>query len=202
MAEPYCEPSDIRDAITDTDWGETYDAILHRLSVGASRLIDNETGRRPGAYKLIADETLYFAGDNSTQFWIELAQPPTELHVAEDGDLTNYILWASSDYEVWPSNAVAFGEPIRRLDIALFGNKIFWPSWYNCIKIVGRVGYSITPPDDILQATVITAARWFKRGQQAFQDTGAIPELGKLTYTKSLDPDVKEILSHYIRVTI
>ncbi len=201
-AEIYCEPSDIKDAMPDTEWGEKYDALLSNLATRASRLIDNETGRRPGAFKLIADETLFFSGDNTNEFWVELAQAPTQVFVAEEGDLAHYTLWATSEYVLWPYNAILMGEPYRRIDINIWGNKLYWPSWPQCIKLIGRNGYSITPPADIIEATVIQSSRWYKRGQQAFQDTGAIAELGKLTYTKELDPDVKEILSHYTRISL
>ena len=61
-----------------------------------------------------------------------------------------------------------------------------------------------SPPDEIKQATIIQAMRWFKRGQQAFSDTGAVLELGQLRYTQKLDPDVALILEspRFGRLTI
>jgi len=204
MAEPYCEPADIKNAMPDTDWGTAYEGILHNLAGRASRVIDTFTGRRPGAYKLLADETLYFTGDGSSSLWVELAQAPTTVAVDEDADgsLDDYVTWAVTNYKVWPPHALIMGQPYQRLDIAMFAQKLYWPPWEDCIKIIGRHGYSTIPPEEIVQASIIQAGRWFKRGQQAFQDTGAIAELGKLTYTKRLDPDVDEIIDHYKRVTI
>ena len=50
-------------------------------------------------------------------------------------------------------------------------------------------------PDDLAhQATLIQAARFFKRAQQAFADAGANLDLGKLIFAKKLDPDVEAIL--------
>ena len=37
---------------------------------------------------------------------------------------------------------------------------------------------------------------------EGFQDTGAIPELGKLRYTKGIDPEVDEILAFYRRTIV
>jgi len=53
----------------------------------------------------------------------------------------------------------------------------------------------IWQPDPVVkQATIAQALRWFKRGQQSFQDTGGIAELGTLTYTKKLDPEIESML--------
>jgi hypothetical protein len=39
-------------------------------------------------------------------------------------------------------------------------------------------------------------AKAFKRGMQMYQDTGAVVELGQLTYTLAIDPEVERILKH------
>jgi hypothetical protein len=49
---------------------------------------------------------------------------------------------------------------------------------------------------------VIQVVRWFKRSQQAFQDVGAIVELGQLRYVQRLDPDVQTIIQHLTRVAV
>jgi len=54
----------------------------------------------------------------------------------------------------------------------------------------------------VKQAVLIQAARWFKRGQQGFRDTGAIVELGQLMYTRALDPDVAALIEHLRRMAI
>jgi len=48
----------------------------------------------------------------------------------------------------------------------------------------------------------VQVGRWFGRGAQKFQDTGGIAELGQLTYTQRLDPDIQAIVegSGYRRV--
>lgn len=44
------------------------------------------------------------------------------------------------------------------------------------------------------QATLIQAARWFKRGQSAFQDVAAAAEMGQLTFARKIDPEVEFML--------
>lgn len=58
----------------------------------------------------------------------------------------------------------------------------------------GTMIYTWRPDDLAHQATLIQAARFFKRAQQAFADAGANLDLGKLIFAKKLDPDVEAIL--------
>jgi hypothetical protein len=37
-------------------------------------------------------------------------------------------------------------------------------------------------------------ARWYKRAQQGWQDTAANIELGELTFTAEIDPEIRQIL--------
>lgn len=82
------------------------------------------------------------------------------------------------------------------------GSKAVWYAYPKAVKVVGKFGYTTATPDDVKQATIIQAVRWFKRGQQSFKDTGAIAELGQLQYTQALDPDVAQLLKHLRRVTL
>ena len=54
--------------------------------------------------------------------------------------------------------------------------------------------YVYQAPAMVKQAVVIQAARWFKRGQQAYQDVSASAEMGQLTYAQKLDPDIATML--------
>lgn len=54
--------------------------------------------------------------------------------------------------------------------------------------------YRWRPTAIVQQATIMQALRWFKRGQQAFTDTGGVVELGTLLYTKKLDPEIETML--------
>ena len=202
----YCTAAEIKAAMPDGNWGTSYDTLLSILAARASRTIDRYTARKPGAYKVDADVTRYYDGSGEAEQLIgELAAAPTSVAVAEGGDIKTptYTLWASTDYMLWPYNALDRGEPYTRLVIDnLNGSKSVWYEYPKSVKIVGKFGYSAAPPDDVVQATIIQAARWFKRGQQAFQDTGAIVELGQLTYTKALDPDVALLIEHLRRMAI
>ncbi len=211
MTNNYCTDVEIKQVMPDSGLASSYDALLNALAERASREIDRLTGRAPGAYKATTDETRYVDGSGEAQQWIgELAAAPTTVKVAEggivdaaDGTGGTYTTWAASDYLLWPSNALAEGGPILRLDInRMISGKAWWAPYPKAVKITGKFGYSSEPPPDVVEATIVLAVRWFKRGQQGFADTGAIAELRQLRYVKALDPDVEELVHHLRRVAL
>lgn len=72
------------------------------------------------------------------------------------------------------------------------------------VKVTARWGYSATVPDDIKIATIMQAARWYKRLQSAMADSVASAEMGQLFYRQTLDPDIKGILvdGRYVKPAI
>jgi hypothetical protein len=199
----YCDVADVTGMMPDTDFGNTYHALMAALITRASRLIDKATGREDGAYEAATATIRYFDGSGGREMWVnEMAAAPTAVAVDEVGDFT-YTAWASSDYLLWPYNAAAMGRPYQRLDIdQLNGDKVLWYRFPKSVKITAKWGYSTTVPEDIKQAVVIQVIRWFKRSQQSYQDAGAIVDLGQLRYVKQLDPDVQLIISHYMRTAV
>lgn len=69
------------------------------------------------------------------------------------------------------------------------------------VRAIARWGYADACPDEIREAALMQAARWYKRLQSAMSDALADGELGMLLYQKSLDPDIKRILidGRYVR---
>lgn len=208
MMADYVTVVELKAAMPDTQWGTSYDVILAALVTRASRALDTFTGRGDNEFAASADTIRYFDGQGDDAIWIgELSAVPTTVAVAEGGDVDGaggtggtYTTWAATDYLVWPRNALAQGRPILRLDIDIQnGTKAYFYPYPKSVKITGRWGYSTAAPDIIKQATITQAARWFKRGQQAYQDTGAIEELSQLTYTQKLDPDVAQMVEHLAR---
>jgi hypothetical protein len=208
----YATLAEVKDLLgTDVSLGSTYDALLTTLLSRASRLIDDLVKRWPGYFAADTDEARYFDGSGCSEQWVdELAAAPTSIYVAETGQVDNasgsggvYTDYTAEAWFLWPDNAQRLGIPYRRIDLDILnGNKSSFYRFRRGVKVVGKFGYSVTPPADIKQAALIQAVRWFKRGQQAYQDTGAIVELGRLTYTKALDPEIQTVISHYVGVTI
>lgn len=212
MPNDYITAYELQGELPDRDWDPVYDNLFTEIATQASRALDVFCMRRPGSFYSDTDETFYFQGDGTDQLWIGpgLADEPTSVSVAESGDIDGaaasggtYTAWATSDYILWPYNAMLDGEPYLRIDVErLNGTKVYFPKYPKGVKIVGKFGYSTTVPGPIKKATLIQGVRWFKRAQQAYADTGAIFELGQLTYVRELDPDVKNMVMHYRKMHV
>jgi hypothetical protein len=213
MANDYTTNTEIKAVMPDTNWSTTYDALLTTIITRASRAIDLFTGREPGAFSVNANTTRYYDGSGNKILWVdELAELPSTVAVAETGVVDNasgtggtYTVYSTSDYFPWPYNALAERKPFLKLELdQLNGSKYSWYKFPRSVKITGKFGYTTTTslPPEIVQTTIIQAIRWFKRGQQAYQDVGAIVELGQLRYVQALDPDIKEMIMHLRKVTI
>jgi len=196
----YCANTEVKAAMPDGNWGSTYDALFTTLAARASRLIDAHVKKKPGAFAVSTDVVRYFDGSGTKVLKVgEMAAAPTKVEVAEAGVLTAYTEWAETDYILYPLNALDEGKPYTRLEIDIWnGSKVEWYAFQKAVKITAKFGYATTAPDLINQAAIIQCVRWFKRGQNAFADTGAIVELGQLTHTKKLDPEVELILSAFM----
>jgi hypothetical protein len=197
----YCTRAQVQAAMPDGNWGSTYDNLLDVLIPRACRLIDKFCGKKPGAFQIEADSTRYFDGSGTSILKIgELAAAPTSVGLSFNGGVqaADYTALVATDYLLFPWNAADEGLPYTEMHLdKLNSTYSVWYAYPRSVKVVGKFGYSTEVPDDVEQAAVVQVARWFKRGQQGFSDTGAIVELGQLTYTKRLDPEVQEILSHY-----
>ena len=202
----YTTIGNIKSLMPDTTWSTSYDRLFSVLSVRASRLIDGVLHREPGALGVSVETTRYFDGNNDDELYIgELASVPSIVSIATGGIVDNandtggtYTVLSASDYRVWPSNWSKERRPILRLDLdCLNGSYSSFYGYPKCVKVIGYFGFAtiLNIPDEIVQAVDIQTIRWFKRGQQAFQDVGAITDLSQLKYVNKLDPDVENIIN-------
>lgn len=194
----YCELADIK-AHLGEQWtsGVKYDVatpLLPPLITEASRLVDRELGWGDCHYAAgdatpVASARLF---DTESGYEMEVdrcLQAAAAIAVDETASGV-YVAWViNTDYLLWPYNELYF----TRVVIKTGASKVF-TTGQQLLQVTGKWGGTTSPPDVIKLATIITVARWFKRGMQAFQDTGAVIDVGQLVYTKALDPDVKEML--------
>lgn len=181
--------------LMDGDSGKSQ-PILEQLVTRVSRLIDNWFGYPENTFAVDTASDKYFDGSGTQELVVPfMAAIPTAVEVAEAGLLTSLTAWAATDYILYPYNALEEGYPYRALHIdSIGGTKSIWYKYPRAVKITTKWGWSLIPPPPIEEAAIIQAVRWFKRGQQAFQDAGAVTELMSLRYLKKLDPDVELIL--------
>ena len=187
----YATADEVKAAMPGVISGATYDTILGTLATRASELIDRLTGRDVGAYDAADVATArYFDGSGEDYQWIDECVEITTLEVKDSETDTTYDTWLTSDYITWPY----WDSPIRKLIVDPTGDEVYFPSGLRTVKVTAKWGYSADPPAVVKQAVVIQAARWFKRGQQAFQDVSAAAEVGQLTYAQKLDPDIETMI--------
>lgn len=199
MPEDYCTSEEVADHLIEDGLidADKYEALLADLITRASRLIDAWFGKAEGYWH--ADATpveRFYDGNGAIEFFPDhMAAAPTEVAVAEAGDLTDYTVWATTDYILYPLNAIAEGRPYRSILIdKLNGTKTLWYRYPSSVKITSRWGWGIELPAPIAEACIVQTVRWFKRGQQAFQDAGAVTDLTQLRYLKKIDPEVELIM--------
>ncbi len=196
----YCTTADVK-AHYGEQWtsGTKYDTLLEDLIGRASRLIDREQGWAPCHYAAGDPAATARVFDTVSGYEMEVDRCiQTGAAIAVDETATGvYVPWVlGTDYVLWPYNEEYF----TRIIVKDGAGKVF-TTGQQLLQVTGNWGGMTVPPAEIEQATIITAARWFKRGMQAFQDTGAVVEVGQLRYTKALDPDVKEILRTSVKRT-
>lgn len=202
----YTTVANVKALMPDTTWGTKYDSLFTTLISSASRLVDSLLRREPGAFAVATESTRYFDGNGKSKLYVdELAAAPSAVRVAETGVIDTvggsggmYTLWEATDYYPWPSRRLVHGKPYLRLDIDVHnGSKSAWYNYPKAVKVTGYFGFatSTNSPEEIRRAVDVQTVRWFKRGQQAFQDAGAIVDMNQLRYVKELDPDIKVMLN-------
>lgn len=205
MPNNYCDADDIKAVMPDQSWTTAYDALLNVYATRASREFDRATNRHPGAYAVTTASDRYFTGSGGLYLYPgEMAEAPSAVAVAETGELSTLTSWnTASDYLPTPYNAADEGQPYTGLEIdAHNGSKSQWYAFPKAVKVSAKWGYAATVPDEVQQAVITMAARLFKRGQQGFQDTGAIQELGQLRYVKGQDPAVDDLIQRLRRQAV
>lgn len=215
----YCTLIELKQAVPDgtgnsSQWGSAYDALLTALITRASRALDLYCNRKNGAFNVGADTQRYYDGHKAITRQIgtvnypflkidELAQAPTSVEVSQTGLAADFVAWQTSDYILWPYNAADDGYPYWAiLADVLNGTKYYFYWWPRNVRITGRFGFSTSVPDAVKQATIIQAIRWFKRGQDQYQDTMVIVDAQQKTYQNVIDPDVCKLVDHLRKVTV
>jgi len=196
--DAYCTPLEIRDAIEKTSGAS--DAVLWDWAVTASKAIDAYCQWGTGAFAADGeDETRVYMGAGYETLLIPETGLLAVTSVAQITTVAGATSVVDSDYyRLWPFNARAMGKPARGL----------WYKGAGCwgagieYQVVGQYGYATTPPELITRAAVVIGARLFQRGRQGFQDSAATPDLGRMFYTKQLDPEVKLWLDGFARLPV
>jgi len=194
------------------------DPILHSLLNAASDAIDKFCNRPLG---FLADTTAsarYYCGSGGTVQWIDECVSITTVSVKDAATDDTYTDWSATDWIACagaPSNPdfdpISKGFPYTFIIVSAVGDydhftsgqfttrRGFKPDLLTrrgvpTVKVTAKWGFATSVPATVEQACLIQAARWFKRAEASWSDTTGAPDLGRLMYTKSLDPDVEMLL--------
>jgi len=211
MANEYVTTAEFKAERPDTTWGSTYDTLIASLCTRVSRYIDTLCLRPAGYFKAGTAAAKYFNGNGRQELWVDdMAAAPTIVAVAETGITDgaggtggSYTTWAATDYYCWPMNAAADGNPYTALVVdTINGSKAMWYGYPRGVKITAQWGGYTTVPDDIHQVALAEVTRIYEKARQNYRDTGGIIELGKITYTKAIDPISALIIAKYKKVSV
>lgn len=165
-----------------------YDALLAALIARASRLMEAITGRGLDAYAAPTASTRLYDGNGKAQLLIDEAAELSLVEVSADG--ATWTAWNSNDWYVMPYST----PPFWAVGANAMGGYGYFAKGVRNVRVTGRWGYSLTPPEIITQCVIIETVRWFKRGQSAFGDAFANAELGGLHFVKAVDPDIQTMV--------
>ena len=189
----YCSLAEIKASARITD--NVDDTLLELAVESASRMIDSYTQRY---FYNAGTATRLFAPQDSYVAEIDDLITLTTLQTS-DGD--NFgTTWAAKDYQLEPLNGNVdglTGHPttrIRAVDDFIF-NVLDGEA---TVRVVGVWGWSAVPTA-VKQATVIQAARIFKRNDSPLGIAG-FGEMGAVRVGVQLDPDVKHLIDVYRKV--
>jgi hypothetical protein len=165
----------------------------------ASRFVDRYCGRR--FWIDDAPSARVFSAESYDEIWIPDVATATGfvLKTDEDFDGVFETTWVKDSitgagFRLWPYNAQTdpdLKEPFTRVRAI----STAFPIWDLAVEITATWGWPAVP-DDIHQATLLQAARLWKR-KDAVLGVGGAAETGFFELRKSLDVSVKNLLDPY-----
>lgn len=174
------------------------DTLLQQCLTAASRQIDSFSGRRFYADTNVSSRTYRIANRI-------VCDPDGDLLIVDDiSSLTGLVVevgsgssWSTvTDYDTEPDNAIAQGKPITYL-------RRQYNTWATSsrakVRVTAKWGFPAVP-DDVVQATLLLAARLYKRKDSVGGTLGS-DAVGFIRVSR-VDPDVQALLSPFAVLTV
>ena len=208
----YAVAADLRARINKTSVAD--DAILTAIIAAAERNINRACNRPDGFVALAIATARKYSGSGRTYQWIDECVAISKVEVKDSPTDAVYATWGAGDYlagsgDVKDPNynslpyVFLISDPTGDYSLFTSGGYSFMRGFppegeetrgVPTVQVTARWGYAATVPDDIREACLMQAARWYKRFEGAMADALASAELGQLLYRQSLDPDIRRIL--------
>lgn len=173
----------------------TYDASIEGVIEAISRAIDNHCGRR--FYLDASDATRYFTAELGDELYPGDLVSVTTLATDDDGNRVYETVWVTTDFDLWPSNAVLDGEPYLTIQTTPQGNNTFPVGMKRGVKIIGKWGWPAVPKP-VKEACILWSMRTYERYKTPL-GVGATTALGEMQVkVPPPDPDVMMLLARYV----
>ena len=222
MARMYGTASELRARIDKSSTAD--DAVLEALIRAATRNIDRACKRPDGFLADVAASARRYAGSGKPYLLIDECVAITLVEVKDSAADDDYDSWNAGDWIACSGDPQApdFNSlPYTMIMVDPTGDEsIFTSGAYltrggfkpttdvgrsvPTVRVTAKWGFASTVPDDIREACLMQASRWYKRDQSAVSDVLASGELGTLFFRKTLDPDIRRLLvdGRYVKPTV
>lgn len=176
------------------------DGLLEMAVESASRLIDGYCNR---TFINAGTATRYYATHDPYVVQIDDARSITAVQTSSSEDGIYDISWDitphTGDVQAEPINDYIGGLVWPYTRLRAIGDYVFPIDRETTVKVTAAWGWP-TVPTTVTQATVIQAARIFKRAESPLGVMG-FGDLGVMRVSRGLDPDVSQLIESYRRFT-
>lgn len=185
MVNPYASLQDLKARLDIT--GSEGNYVLEQVLEAASRQVDGWCGRTFAEGDVVRRLT---ADSYCLMILPEDLYEITAIAVDRDGDGIYETPWLVTDVDGQP-----FQGPVQVLRPR--NGKVF-PTHRYAVQVTGLWGFGSDVPPAIREATLLQAARLYKRKDAPFGVAGTADH-GQLQTISRVDPDVKELIAPFVR---
>lgn len=169
---------------------DTDDALLTRLVAAAQRYVEAYTDK---VFEITGDTTRTFDPTVDTrdgQLWLD--EWLWSVTTLTNGDGT---VLTAADYQLLRPNHPPYYAVKLKLNSSVYWTYTTDPE--GSISIVGKWGYSLTPPADIVQVTLRIAAWLYRQKDAQIFDQTAFTEIGAIRIKATVPQDILQWLDPY-----
>lgn len=191
LTNVYCSLADLKASLRIVDGVD--DIVLERAIESATDTISLYCDRS----FLSAAGTRVFTPESDTTVMIDDLVSVTSIKISSMADGVYDVTFDANDYQLEPLNGVVGGvSGWPATSVRAVGDYLF-PVFRGraTVQIVGSWGWAAVPRN-VRQATILQAARIFKRGDSPMGVISS-PDLGFIRVGSKVDPDVAQLLEGY-----
>lgn len=170
------------------------DTLLNAALAAAEDMIDGYAGRSFGTAGTAATTRVY-ATTVADLVFIDDATAITLVETDPGLDGTWQDQWASNDWQAEPLNGLVGGRVRPYTSLRAVGDYLFPITHEATVRVTARWGWAAVP-SQITQATILQAARLFKRADSPLGVAG-FGDMGAVRVSRYLDPDVELLVAPF-----